>query len=59
MPPHEILSEEFRGEFYADIFSDCPSDKYTSVSEDDSSSEYSSDSDDVTIRPKKKKDTKP
>ena len=20
MPPHEILSEEFRGEFYADIF---------------------------------------
>ena len=43
------------GEFYADTFSDCPSDKYTSVSEDDSSSQYSSDSEDVTIRPKKKK----
>ena len=36
---HEILSEEeFFGEFYADTFSDCPNDIYTSVSEDDSSS---------------------
>ncbi|MXQ96680.1 hypothetical protein E5288_WYG020502 [Bos mutus] len=34
-------------------FSDYPSNIYTSVSEDDSSSEYSSDSDDVNIRPKK------
>ena len=53
MPPHEILSEEFRGEFYADTFSDYPSNIYTGVSEGDSSSEYSSDSDDVNIRPKK------
>jgi len=32
------------------IFADSPSDIYTSVSEDDSSSEYSSDSDNVNIR---------
>ena len=51
---HEILSEEESfSEFYEDIFSDCLSDIYTSASEDDSSSEYSSDSDDVNIRPKK------
>ena len=31
------------------ILSYCPSDIYTSVSEDDTSSEYSSDSDDVNI----------
>ena len=48
----EILSEVF-GEFYT--FSDCPSDIYTNVSEDDSSSEHSSDSDDVNIRPTKRK----
>ena len=36
------------------IFADSPSDIYTSVSEDDSSSEYSSDSDNVNIRPTKK-----
>ena len=47
---HEILSEEaFFGEFYADT-SDCPSDIYINVSEDGSSSEHSSDSDDVNIR---------
>ena len=58
MTHHEILSEEVVfGEFYADTFSDCPSDIYTSVSEDDSSSEYSSDSDDVNIRPTKRQKT--
>ena len=52
----KILSEEeFFGEFYADTFSDCPRGISTSVSENDSSSEYSSDSDDVNIRPKKDK----
>ena len=51
------MSEEFFGEFCADTFSDCPSDIYTSVSEDDSSSEYSSDSDDVNIRPTKRQKT--
>ena len=51
MTHREILSEEFFGEFYADTLSGCPNDIYTSVSEDDSSSEYSSDSDDVNIRP--------
>ena len=49
----KILSEEFFGEFYADT-SDCPSDIYTSVS-DDSSSEYSFDSDSMDIRPTKTK----
>ena len=34
-------------------FPDGPSDMYTSVSEDDSSSEYSVDSKDVNIRPTK------
>ena len=53
MMHREILSEEFFGEFYADT-SDCPSDIYINVSEDGSSSEHSSDSDDVNIRPKKK-----
>ena len=48
------MSEE---EFYADAFSDCLSDIYTSVSEDDSSSEYSSDSDNVNIRPTKRQKT--
>ena len=48
----EILSEEeFYGEFYPDTSSDCLSDTYTSVSGDGSSSEYSSGSDDVNIRP--------
>ena len=48
------MSEEHFGEFYADTFSDYLSDIYTSVSEDDSSSELSSDSDDVSIRPTKR-----
>ena len=50
----EILSEELIGEFYADTFSECLSDIYATVSED-SSLEYSSDSDDVSIRPTKRK----
>ena len=50
----EILSEEeFFGEFYANPFSDCPSNMYTN--EDDNSSEDSSDSDNVNIRPQKDK----
>ena len=58
MMHHEILSEEeFFSEFYEDIFSDCLSDIYTSVSEDDSSSEYSSDSDDVEYQTNKDKKT--
>ena len=47
---HKIMSEKFFGKFYADTFSDCPCDIYTSVSEKDSSSEYSSDSDNVNTR---------
>ena len=42
MTHREVLNEEFFSEFYADTFSNCPSDIYTSVSEDDSSSEHSS-----------------
>ena len=50
----EILSEEeFFGEFYAYPFSDCPSNMYTN--EVGNSSEYSSDSDNVNIRPQKDK----
>lgn len=45
------------GEFYADTFSHCLSDIYTRVSEDDSSLEYSSDSDDMNIRPTKRQKT--
>ena len=45
----KILSEEFFSEFYADIFSDCSSNIYISASEDDHSSEFSSDSDDVNV----------
>ena len=52
---YKILSEEsFFDEFYADTFSDCPSNIDTRISEDDSSSEYTSASDDVTIRPTKR-----
>ena len=51
----EILSEEVFGEFYT--FSDYPSDIYASVSEDGSSSEHSSESDDVNIRPTKRQKT--
>ena len=50
---HEILSEEFFCEF-VQVLPDSLSDIYTSVSEDDSSSEYSSDSDSVIIRPTKR-----
>ena len=58
MTHHKILSEEeVFSEFYADTFSDCLSNIYTNVSEDDSSSEYSSDSDDVNIRPRKRQKT--
>ena len=53
----EVLSKEHFGEFYADTFSDCPSNIYTSVSEDDNSSEYRSDSDNVNIRPTKRQKT--
>ena len=49
MTHHEILSKELFSEFYASTFSDYPSDMYTSVSEDDSFSEFSSDSDNVII----------
>ena len=48
------MSEERFGEFYADTFSDCPSNINTRISEDDSSSEYSSDSDNMNIRPTKR-----
>ena len=54
MTHHKILSEEFFGEFYADTFSDYPSNIYTGLSEYGSSSEYSSDSDSVIIRPTKR-----
>ena len=58
MTHQEILSEEkLFGEFYADTFPDCPSNIHTSVSEDDSSSEYSSNSDKVNIRPTKRQQT--
>ena len=54
----EILSEEeFFGEFQADTFSECLSNIYTSISEDDSSSEHSSDSDNVNIRLTKRQKT--
>ena len=56
MTHHEILSEEeFFGEFYAYPFSDCSSNMYTN--EVGNSSEYSSDSDNVNIRPQKDKKT--
>ena len=47
----KILSEK---EFFSKFYADCPSDIYTSVFEDDSSSEYSSDSDNMNIRPTKR-----
>ena len=37
------------------LFSDYLNNTYTSILEDDSPSEYNSDSDDVNVRPKKKK----
>ena len=55
---HNSLSEEeFFSEYYADAFSNSPSDICTSVSEDDSSSECSSDSDSVSNRPTKRQNT--
>ena len=45
----EILREKIFSEFYAATFSDCPSNMCTSVSDDDHSSEYSSESDDVKL----------
>ena len=52
-----MSEENFFSEFYAGTFSYCPSNIFTSVSEDDSCSEYSSDSDDVTVRPTKRQKT--
>ena len=49
--------KEFFGEFYAVTSSDCLSNINNSVSEDDSSSEYSSDSE--CIRPTKRQKKKP
>ena len=48
------MEEAFFSEFYVETCSDCLSNVYTSVSEDDSSSEYSSDSDNVNVRPTKR-----
>ena len=50
MTHRKILSEK---EFFSKFYADCPSDIYTSVLEDGSSSEYSSDSNNVIIRPTK------
>ena len=45
---HEILRKEaLFSEFYENTFSDCLSNIYNSVSEDDNFSEYSSESDNV------------
>ena len=52
-----LIEGEFFREFYADSFFGCPSDIYTSVLEDDSSSEYSSDTDSVNIKPIKRQKT--
>ena len=49
-----MSEEEFFCELYADIFSACPSDRYTIVSEDDNSSEYSSNFNNMNDRPTKK-----
>jgi len=55
MMHHEILSEEeFFSEYYADTSFDHLRDIYTSVSEGDSSSKYSSDSANMNIRPTKR-----
>ena len=50
------MKENFSVNF-KQIFSDSPSNIYISVSGDDSSSEYSSNSDDVNIRPTKRQST--
>ena len=52
MMHHEIMRKEaLFSEFYESTFSDCLSNIYNSVSEDDNFSEYSSESDNVIIRP--------
>ena len=53
MMHHEIMSEEFFGEFYANTVSDCLSNIYINAS-GDSSSEYISDLGDVNIGPTKR-----
>ena len=56
MTHHETLSDVLV--YYIQVLSlNCPSDIYTSVSEDDSASEYSSDSDNVNNRPTKRQKT--
>ena len=57
MHHNSLREEEFFSEYYADTFFDQSRDIYTSASEGDSSSKYSSDSDDVTIRPAKRQKT--
>ena len=57
MTHREILSEEFFGKFCAATFFDGPSDICTSVSDGDRSSEYSSDSDGMNMRPTKRQET--
>ena len=52
-----MTEEEFFGEFYTDTLSDCPCYIHSSFSEDDSSSEYSSDSDNMNIRSTKRQKT--
>ena len=51
------MSEEFFGEFCAATFFDFPGNICTSVSDGDSSSEYSSDSDGMNMRPTKRQET--
>ena len=49
------MINETLSKFYKNTFSDCLSDKYTRVSEDDSTLGYSIDLDDIHIRPTKDK----
>ena len=51
------MSEEFFGEVYADTLLDYSRNIYTGISEDNSSSEYSSDLHDVIIIPTKRQKT--
>ena len=48
---------ELFSEFYADTCSNCPSEIHSSVSKGGSSSEDSSDSDDVNVRPMGRQET--
>ena len=54
MHHNSLREEEFFSEYYADTFFDQSRDIYTSASEGDSSSKYSSDSDNMNIRPTKR-----